>query len=144
MNIKDFLKKCLLEYCIITTCVTAATAILGLTIYPEAKFGYDSFFSPLLFGLLSLVPSSVTYSRKELSYRQTVMRKVLHLLLLEATLTAFGLWTGMFHAPADIAFFAVTVFIVYLMVHLISWLIDRKEADEINKTLKTLQGKNAK
>jgi small-conductance mechanosensitive channel len=142
MSIKEFLKKRLLEFCIITTCVTAVTAVLGLIISPEDRFGYDSFFSPLLFGLLSLVPSIVTYSRKELSYRQTVIRKVLHLLLLEATLTVFALCSGMFHAPADIALFAVSVFIVYLLVHLIKWFIDRKEADEINRTLKTLQGKN--
>ena len=141
MSIKDFLKKCLLEYCIITTCVTAATAVLGINISPEARFGYESFFSPLLFGLLSLVPSVVTYSRKELSLRQTVMRKVLYLLLLEATLTVFGLWSGIFHVISDIAFFMLTVFVVYTLVLLIKWLIDRKEAGLINKTLKALQGR---
>jgi hypothetical protein len=142
MSIKDFMKKCLLEYCIITTCVTAATAVLGLNISPDARFGYESFFSPLLFGLLSLVPSIVTYSRKELSLRQTVIRKLLYLLLLEATLTVFGLWASLFHATADIAFFMFTVFMVYILVHWIKWLIDRKSADEINKTLKALQGRS--
>jgi hypothetical protein len=144
MSIKDFLKKCLLEYCIITTCVTATTAVLGLSISPEARFGYESFFSPLLFGLISLVPSIVTYSRKELSLRQTVIRKLLYLLLLEATLTVFGLWAGMFHASSDIALFVLAVFIVYILVHLIKWLIDRRNADEINKTLKALQGRSEK
>jgi hypothetical protein len=91
-----------------------------------------------------MVPSIVTYSRKELSFRQTVIRKLLYLLLLEATLTVFGLWAGIFHATADIVFFMFTVFIVYILVHLIKWLIDRKEADEINKTLKAMQGKSVK
>lgn len=144
MSIKDFLKKCLLEYCIITTCITAATAVLGMNISPEARFGYESFFSPLLFGLLSLIPSIVTYSRKELSLRQTLIRKTLYLLLLEGTLTVFGLWAGIFHATADIALFMLTVFIVYILVHFIKWLIDRKEADAINKTLKALQGRSEK
>ncbi len=144
MSIKSFLKRCLLEYCIITTCVTAATAVLGLSISPEAMFGYEAFFSPLLFGLLSLIPSLVTYSRKELSFRQTIIRKVLHLLLLEATLTAFGHWNGMFQAFGDIAFFMLAVFAVYILVHLINWQLDRKEAGEINRILKTLQGRSTK
>lgn len=144
MSIKAFLKRRLLEYCIITTCVTAVTAILGLSISPEVRFGYEAFFSPLLFGLLSLIPSLVMYSRKELSFRQAIIRKVLHLLLLEALLTAFGHWNGMFQASGDIAFFMITVFAVYILVHLISWQLDRKEAGEINKTLKALQSRSEK
>jgi len=38
--------------------------------------------------------------------------------------------------------FALAVFIVYLSVNLISWQFDKKEAGEINKTLKSLQGRS--
>lgn len=142
MNFKTFLKRCLLEYFIITTCVTAATAILGLILDPTAKFGYESFFSPLIFGLVSLVPSFVTYSHKELSFRQTLIRKVLHVTVLEAMLIGFGFWAGILHAPADASFFALAVFIVYITVNLISWKLDQQDASEINKTLKSLQGRS--
>ncbi len=141
MSFRIFLKRCLLEYFIITTCVTAATAILGLTLNPAAKFGYESFFSPLIFGFISLVPSFVTYSHKELSFRQTLLRKALHVAVLEAMLTGFGFWVGILNAPADASLFAVAVFLVYIAVNLISWMLDRKDANEINKTLKSLQGR---
>ena len=94
MSLKTFLKRCLMEYFIITTCVTAAIGILGLSLDPTAKVGYEGFFSPLIFGLVSLVPSVATYSRKELSFRQTLVRKLLHFALLQATLIAFGHWAG--------------------------------------------------
>lgn len=142
MSFKTFLKRCLLEYFIITTCVTAATAILGLTLDPAAKFGYESFFSPLIFGFVSLVPSFITYSRKELSFRQTLVRKVLHVIVLEAILVGFGFWAGILRDPTGASFFAFVVFIVYLTVNLISWNLDRKDANEINKTLKSLQGRS--
>ena len=141
MSIKAFLKRCLMEYFIITTCVTAAMALLGLSLEPAAKLGYESFFSPLIFGLVSLVPSFVTYSRKELSLRQTLVRKVLHVIVLEAMLIAFGFWAGILHGVADAFFFGLAVFIVDLAVNLISWQIDKKDAGEINKTLKSLQGR---
>lgn len=142
MSFKTFLKRCLMEYFIITTCVTAATAILGLTLDPTAKFGYESFFSPLIFGFLSLVPSFVTYSRKELSFRQTLIRMVLHFTVLEIMLIGFGFWAGILYNPSSASFFALGVFIVYIAVNLISWKLDQKDANEINKTLKSLQGRS--
>ena len=136
MSFKAFLKRCLMEYFIISTCVTAAIAILGQTLDPAARFGYEAYFSPLIFGLVSLIPSLVTYSRKELSLRQTLIRKALHVIVLEAMLIGFVLWARLLHGLADICLFGLTVLIVYLTVNLISWQIDKKDAGEINKTLK--------
>lgn len=141
MSLKAFLKQRLMEYFIITTCVAAAIAILGMSLDPAAKFGYEAYFSPLLFGLVSLVPSVVTYSRKELTLRQALIRKLIHFALLEALLVAFGHWAGLLHGAGDMASFAVAVFIVYLAVNLISWYLDSREASEINKTLKAMQGR---
>jgi len=141
MSIKAFLKRCLMEYFIITTCITAAIAILGQALDPTARFGYEGYLSPLIFGFLSLVPSFVTYSRRELSFRQALVRKVFHVITLEAMLIVFGFWTGILHNPAEASFFGLAVFIVYIAVNLISWLLDKKEASELNRTLKSLQGR---
>ncbi len=130
-----------MEYFIITTCVTAAIAVLGMSADPAARFGYEAYFSPLIFGLISIVPSFVTYSRRELSFRRALFRKVLHVILIEALMVVFGIWAGLIQSAEEAAFFALTVFIVYIAVNLISWLLDKKEAGEINKTLKSLQGR---
>ncbi len=141
MSFKAFLKKCMMQYFIITTCVTAATAILGLLIDRTAKFGYEGYFSPLIFGFLGTAPSLVMYSRKELSFRQMLLRKILHFVLLESTLILFGVWNGLLPGFSDALSFALTVFVVYLAVNLISWRLDQKEADDINKSLKMIQGR---
>lgn len=141
MSLKAFMKRCLMEYFIITTCVTAAIGVLGLSLDPTAKIGYEGYFSPLIFGLVSLVPSIATYSRKELTFHQALLRKLFHFVLLEAMLITFGHWVGILHGFGDTASFALAVFIVYLAVNLISWHLDNREASEINKTLKALQGR---
>jgi hypothetical protein len=141
MSFKAFLKRCLTEYFIITTCVTAAIAVLGQSLDPTARFGYEGYWSPLFFGFIGLVPSFVTYSRRELSFRQALVRKVLHVIVLEAMLIAFGFWTGILHDPSEASAFGLAVFAVYIAVNLISWLLDKKQAREINRTLKSLQGR---
>lgn len=131
-----------MEYCIITTCVTAAIAVLGLSLDPAARFGYEAYFSPLIFGFVGLVPSVVTYSRRELSLREALVRKALHVVVLEALLIAFGFVVGVLHGVTDASFFGLAVFVVNLAVNWISWQIDKKDAREINKTLRSLQGRN--
>lgn len=140
MSFKAFLKRCLMDFFIITTCVTVAMAVLGMSFAPTARIGYDAFLSPIIFGFVSLLPSFVTYSRKELSLKQALIRKVLHFAALETTLIAFGFLSGLITLIAEALNFSVTVFIVYLAVNLISWWLDKKEAGEINKMLKAMQG----
>ncbi len=142
MSFKAFLKKCLMEYFVITTCVTAAIAILGQALDPTARFGYEAYWSPLTFGFVGLIPSFITYSRKELSFQQALLRKAIHVVVLEVTLVAFGFWVGILHAFSDTSLFMLSVFIIYLAVNLISWQFDKKDAGEINKTLKSLQGRS--
>lgn len=62
------------------------------------------------------------------------------LAMLELMLLTFGHWAGILLDIGDTVSFALTVFIVYLAVNLISWYLDSKEASKINKTIKALQG----
>ncbi len=141
MSFKSFLKKCIAQYFIITTCITAATGILGMNLEPGARFGYEAYFSPLLFGLISVLPSFAMYARKELSFHQMLIRKIIHVLLLEALLIVFGVTAGLLHNLTDSISFAIAVFAVYLIASVISWQLDLKEAGEINNTLKSFQGR---
>ena len=131
-----------MEYFIITTCVTAAIAVLGQVLDPAARFGYESYFSPLIFGFIGLAPAFITYSRKELSLRQTLIRKALHFIVLEVTLIVFCFWAGILRGIEDASLFAFSVFVVHLAVNLINWQLGRKDAGEINKLLVSLQIKN--
>jgi hypothetical protein len=141
MSFKSFLKKCITQYFIITTCITAAIGILGMNLEPTARFGYEAYFSPLLFGLISVIPSFAMYARKELSFHQILIRKIIHVILLETLLIIFGIVTGLLSNFSDSISFALAVFAVYLIVNVISWQLDLKEAGKINDSLKTFQGR---
>ena len=69
-----------------------------------------------------------------------VFRKVLQLIVLEGILLIFGYLAGMIKDDMIISF-AVSVLLVFLIVHFISWIIDCKKADKLNADLKAFQEK---
>lgn len=141
MSVKEFLKEALYTYFIIVTLVVVSTFVLGMIYEPDRQFGYEAFLSPLLYGFLGVVPMLVMYSRKELSVKQILVRKVFQLIALEVLLfsVTFGL-DGIEKAQGPMALgLGLSVFIIFLLVHIISFILDCGEAKKMNEALKELE-----
>lgn len=138
MNFSEFLRKQLMRYFIIVTSITLLMGIIGIQYEPNMRFGYEAYFSPLLFGLIGVIPSFVTYAKKELSLRQMKIRKVIQFLVLEVLILSIakGLKIVDTHMIATMAF---SIFIIFVGVHIIEWLIDQKKAQELTEDLKAFQ-----
>ena len=139
MSLSSFIKKNLRDYFIIVTGINVAMAILGLNFEANKTIGYEAFFSPLIIGAIAVLPSFVLYSAKELSLRQMLLRRVVHLAVLELTLTGFGFLAGFFADITILLPFMVTVLLVYVFTLVFRWILDNRTAKEINKGLKRLQ-----
>jgi hypothetical protein len=140
MSFIEFAKKNLMSYFIIVTGVTVAIAVLGMNFDPTATLGYEAFFSPLIYGAVAVLPSLALYSKKDLTFKQMLLRRLLHFLLLELTLLGFGSILGIFDRTEVAISFALSVFVVYMFTNVIQWMIDSKTAVDINKGLKKMQG----
>lgn len=141
MSLRDFLKQCVFEFFVITTCVNVATALLGPVLHPDLTLGFNAFYSPLIAGALGTLPSVILYSKKELNLKQTLVRKSLHLAALETLLTATAWLNGNVHGVWDTLLFMFMVFVIYLAVTLIGLWIENKDAKQINEKLKALQNR---
>ena len=141
MSFREFLKECAMQFFIITTCVNVATALIGPVLYSGPTIGFGAFYSPVLSGILGTLPSIILYSKKELNLRQTIARKALHLVALEALLTTLAWLNGNLSDIFAAILFMFTVFVVYLAVNLISWALGSREAKHINAGLKALQNR---
>lgn len=139
MSFNDFFKKCLMDFFIIVTCISVVIGIIGLIYEPNRTFGYEAFFSPLIFGAISILPSFVTYSKKELTIKQMVFRNLLQLLILECLILITGYLLGIMKDERILISVGISVIIVYIIVQLISWIIDSKTAAILNKNLKVYQ-----
>ena len=139
MSFSDFLKKRLIDFFIIVTCISAVIGIIGLIYEPNRRFGYEAYFSPLIFGAISIIPSFVTYSNKELSVKQMILRNVIQLVILECLILITGYSFGVMKDKVILSSVAFSVIIVFIIVHLISWVIDSKTAFILNENLQAYQ-----
>nr|WP_294489848.1 hypothetical protein [uncultured Anaerosporobacter sp.] len=138
MTKKYFAIKLLNMFFIITTLITIVMGVMGLIWERDRLLTYEVMFSPVIIGFISVLPSIVMYSKKELTLRQIVIRKVLHLLLLEIELIAFskiaGIWNKVIGLP-----FVVSILIVAVLVQVFLWLIGLLRANTITNELKAFQ-----
>lgn len=129
----------LVIFLVITACITIMEGILGSIFLPDIRFGYEAFFSPPLFGLLSTLTELVKKSKKELSVRQVLFRDFLQLLLIEAIVFGLNLLCGNVFTPALAVSLAVGIAVSFLFVYWIIWMNDRKMAHSFNIALKEFQ-----
>lgn len=135
-----FVKKIMMSFFISVACICAAMALIGMIFERDTRFGYDAFLSPLIFGAVASLPLLVKYSRNELSLKQTVVRNVIHFLLLEAAILSILYFGG---ALTDISLaisLGISILIIDLTVNLVLWVNDKRTAKEFNNALRILQG----
>ena len=138
MSFREHLKSVLSVYFIIATLINAATFILG-----EIRFGYDAFLSPLIYAAIALIPMLCMYSKRELTPKHYIAREILQLISVEIILIGFGLGAKSL-APENLpltASFALSVLVIYILVHVIAWLLDLKLAKQLNSALRSFQSR---
>ncbi|MGN0636850.1 MAG: hypothetical protein ACI4J0_00630 [Huintestinicola sp.] len=143
MSFKEHLRSVLSVYFIVAALINAATFILGEIFRPDEKFGYEAFLSPLIYAAVALIPMLCTYSKKELTLKQYVAREILQLIAIEIILIFFGLGKQCLD-PEDLpltASFALSVLIIFCLVHVIGWLLDLDLARQLNSDLKSFQSR---
>lgn len=138
MTKKEFAIKLLNMFFIVTTLITIVMGVMGLIWERDRLLTYEVMFSPVIIGFISVLPSIVMYSKKELTLRQIVIRKVLHLFLLEIELIAFskimGIWNEVIGLP-----FVISILIVAVLVQVFLWLVGVQRANTITNELKAFQ-----
>jgi len=138
MTKKELAIKLLNMFFIITTLITIVMGVMGLIWERDRLLTYEVMFSPVIIGFISVLPSIVMYSKKELTLRQIVIRKVLHLFLLEIELIAFskimGIWNEVIGLP-----FVISILIVAVLVQVFLWLVGVQRANTITNELKAFQ-----
>lgn len=143
MDFKTFFyKKVLIGFFVATTCIGAAMATLGLLYEPDVRFGYQGLFSPLIYGVLTMLPSLVTYSKNEVSVRGALVRKLLELVMIELIVLLIVYFGGSLTSLSLGVSIALSVFLIYMTVNLVLWASDRKTAKVFNEALLELQQNN--
>jgi hypothetical protein len=131
----------LLVFFITTACNTILEGTLGTLLLPAQRFGYIAFLSPPLFALLTASSGLVMLSRKELTIRQVIVRRILQLIWIEAIVFGLNLIAGIRFEPVIIVSLSLGIAAVFVTVNLMMWLNDRRIASNFNKKLRAMQDK---
>ena len=143
MSFKEHLKAVMSQFFVIAALINLAIFILGEIFRPDDKFGYEAFLAPIIYAAISLVPMLCMYSKKELTIKQHIFRELLQLISIEIILIFLGMGSKSLEREnlALTSSFALSVFIIYVLVYVIAWLLDLNTARQINTDLKSFQSK---
>ena len=141
MNLRQFLLRKLMLFFMLSTLITIAIYILGTSFDPAARFGYTAFLSPLIYAGACVIPSLVTWSKRELKPRELLLRELLQFLLTEAVVLGLAFRSDVIDTsrPAVVLGIAGSVLVIYLLVFLISWAANSAEAREADRELQEFQ-----
>lgn len=140
---KEKITEAFIAFFIITAAICILEGIFGVLFMPEEQLGYKAFFVPPLFGFFSVLCGIVTISQKEMSIGQTVIRKVIHLCLIEVMVFGLNFMEGIVYDTLITIALAFGIACVFTLVDIVLYLNDRRIASLFNEELKKFQQKNA-
>ena len=143
---KGWLIRAFRLYTLLVTLITVLMIILGSLLDRDRTFSYEAFLSPLLYALIGMAATVVTWSDKELSVRSLIIRKIISLLLIEGAMILIAVNADTI--PTDkswvIPGLALGVFAVFILSHFILYFLDRKEAEKLSADLVRYQERQQK
>lgn len=131
----------LTSYFTLVTLITMATLVMGLCFDPEATFGYEAFATPLIYAACGVLPVVVMYSKKELSTKEFIVRKVIQFVLIEVMILFVAFYkTGIVGKRKEVIVgMGISVFVVYVLAHVIDWIQNYLSAKQMTEQLMKLQ-----
>lgn len=142
---KDHIKEIANSYFISVTLINVAIFATGMMFRPEQTFGYEAYLSPLILGFLTVIPTIIMYSRKELPIRQLLFRKVIQLLM-DIVIVNAVIFAGneLNRDTVNTAIgVSVSIVIVFAAVHGNEWLLERRTAKQLTEQLAEFQKRNS-
>ena len=122
MDFKRFLVNKLILFFMLSTLITAAVSLIGLLFDGDTRFGYGAMLTPIEYAALCMLPTLVTFSKRELSPKALLARKALMLVLIEGVIlfiafTSDVIDTGRVEVVLTIV---GSVLVIFVLVHLMA------------------------
>jgi hypothetical protein len=138
---KERLADTLRNFFIIVTLINVAMLVLGSILRPGQRFGYEAFAYPLVYGVITSIPGLLMGTSRELSVMQTIIREIVELVLIIIALLAIMFGGSTMSKENIIAALSVTVsvVVVFVIVNLLRWLLDKRTADKMTADLAAFQ-----
>lgn len=139
MELRNILKKCMINFLMIQAGITLSIGIISCINPPTAGINHYVFFMPFVYAFFCILPSFVTYSKKELSIKQMAIRKVIQFLLIELVVMLISYIMGPLHDTFMSVAIMLAVAVVYAAVIFLGYLVSKSEADAMTKKIQHIK-----
>lgn len=141
MSFKEFIIQKVQLFFFLVTMILMAQIILGNKIEPDRVLHYKDFKSTFIMAALCMLPTLVTYSKKELSLKQMLVRQAMQLILIEGLMFVLAVVEieNTHQKVTNVALVCLSTAIIYGLAILIMWYRQYLEAQKLNELLKKIQ-----
>ena len=141
MEFNRFLINKLILFFMLSTLITVAVSLIGSAFDPEAQFGYQDMLVPIGYAALCMLPTLVTWSKRELSPKAMLLRKAIMLVLIEGVILFIAFTSSMIDTSRLEVVFVIagSVLVIFVLANLFLWFKDAAEAKKLNRELLAFQ-----
>ncbi|GIN86152.1 hypothetical protein J6TS2_25380 [Heyndrickxia sporothermodurans] len=139
MKLSEFIQNIIRNFLIIFASIIIIITILRQIYYPNMAFDLMSIYIIIAFSFLSALTGFILYSPNEISEKKMRIKMAIHFFTLEILLITLGSILGILKSGLDVIIIALQIAVIYIIVRLLSWKNDIKEAQKINEKLKTFK-----
>ncbi len=141
MRGKEFIRDTMISYFTLVTLITVAIPVLGFYFAPDARFGYDAFAAPLVYAACGILPNVVLYTKKELTVKELLVRKVIQFVLIEVIVFCAAFYGSDLHTkqPGVICGVGISIFVIYVVSHILIWVFEYISARHMTEALIKMQ-----
>lgn len=141
MDCKRFLINELILFFVLSTLITVAVVLVGSMFDPNGQFGYKDMLVPIKYAALCMLPTFVTFSKRELSPKALLLRKALMLALIEGVILLIAFTSDVIDTSRIEVVLAIagSVLVIFVLAHLFMWFKESAEAKKLNRDLQQFQ-----
>ena len=138
---KESLGNAIKVFFVSTTFICMLSGILGCVFFSGERIGMEGYFSPIIFGGISAILSFVLDVGKErtMSNGEILARQGALLFLIELSVFGLNYIKNHIFSPTVSIILALSIAAIFFMVRMIIFILDKREADDFNETLKNFK-----
>lgn len=141
MTFKDFIISRAQMFFFLVTMILLAQVSLGMMIEPQRALYYKDFLGTFAMAGACMLPTVVTYSKKELSFKQMLVRHIIQFAMIEAIMLTFAI-VGIENSPQKlmkVLSICIATAIIYALAIFIMWYKQYRESKILTELLKNIQ-----
>lgn len=139
MKYSELIKEIIRDFLIIFASIMIIITILRQIYAPDASFELKTIFTIMAFSFLGALTGIILYTPHAISENIMRLRVILHFLFLEALLISLAVLLNLVYGTFGILLLALQIAAVYVIVRLLAYKNDKKEAQKINERLRTFK-----